>query len=156
MTRSVLFVCTANICRSPMAMGLMQSKVSQSALDWRVESAGVWADEGYPAAMNTLRVLGSRGIDIRAHRSRPITPEMVLDFDLILVMERNHREALRAAFPGRAKHFFLLSEMVDRQDDIVDPIGGLIADFEDTAQEIEEILDQGFDRILSLTEGSHV
>jgi protein-tyrosine-phosphatase len=156
MTHSVLFVCTANICRSPMAMGLMLAKVQGSADEWNIASAGVWADPGYPPAVNTLRVLEARGIELRAHRSRQITPEMVHAHELILVMERNHKEALRAAFPEKAGRIFLLTEMVDRRDDIVDPIGGSLADYQDTAQEIEAILAEGFENILRLAQSSEV
>lgn len=147
MTRSVLFVCTANICRSPMAMGLLQSQVDAR---WVVQSAGVWAEPGYPAARNAQRVLKTRGIDLRAHRSRPITAALVADFNLILVMERNHKEALRAAFRQHADKIFLLTEMVGSRADIVDPIGGSMADYEETAAEIAAILTKGFEKIAAL------
>jgi protein-tyrosine phosphatase len=134
-----------------MAMGLMRAKVAQSVDDWRIESAGVWAEEGHPAAFYTRRVLEARDIGIIEHSSRPVTAEMVREFDLILVMERNHKEALRAAFPGLSDRIYMMSEMVGRQEDIVDPIGGPKADYEDTAREMEEILSEGFDNILRLT-----
>jgi len=154
MRYSVLFVCTANICRSPMVEGLMHAKV-QKAGDgdkWLVQSAGVWADSGYPAAVNTLNVLAARGIDLRSHRSQPITVELVDSFNLILVMERNHKEALRAAFPKYSNKIYMLSEMVDMESDVVDPIGGSTADFEETARELEEILEQGFLKIMQFSE----
>lgn len=154
MKSSVLFVCTANICRSPLAMGLMTKQVSQSLDNWQIESAGVWASAGYPAARNTLQVLENRGIDISNHRSRPITPELISEFDLILVMERNQKEALQAAFPEFADRIYLLSEMIDQHTDIIDPIGGTLFDFEDTAQEIETILSEGILKILKLVKGS--
>ncbi len=151
MKRSVLFVCSANICRSPMAMGLMRARVAQSIDDWRIESAGVWAEEGHSAAFYTRRVLEDRDIGVGDHSSRLITPDLVRDFDLILVMERNHKEALRAAFPEYSSRIYMLSEMVGRINDIVDPIGGPRADYEDTAQEIDAILSEGFENILRLT-----
>ena len=147
--KSVLFVCSANICRSPMAVGLLQAKVSD--VDWRIESAGVWAQPGYKAARNTLKVLKQRGIDLSVHRSQPITKELVQEFDLILTMESGHKEALRAAFPQDASRIYMLSEMAGSRLDIIDPIGRTMADFEDTALEIDAFLDQGFAKIQSLT-----
>jgi protein-tyrosine-phosphatase len=153
MIHSILFVCAANICRSPMAMGLMTKQIARSSDEWRIESAGVWADVGYPAARNTLQVLENRGIDISNHRSRPVTLELIRDFNLILVMERNHKEAMRAAFPQFADRIFILSEMIGPETDIIDPIGGPLVDFEDTAQEIENMLSDGYPRILELVKG---
>lgn len=144
---SVLFVCTANICRSPMAMGLLRSKVEAEADDWRIDSAGIWAQSGLPAAQYTHEVLRARGIDMEEYRSKPLSREMLEEFNLILTMESNHREALRAAFPQHAGKIFLLSEMIDHSNDVVDPVGGPLADFEDTAREIETILEQGYERI---------
>lgn len=152
--RSVLFVCTANICRSPMAMGLMLARIKADPARWQVESAGIWAQRGSPPAQYTLEVLQARGIDLEGYRSRPITREMIQEFNLILTMERNHREALRSAFPQDSSKIFMLSEMLGRMSDVVDPVGGPLPDFEDTAGEIETILDKGYERIYRLAAGN--
>jgi protein-tyrosine-phosphatase len=148
--RSVLMVCTANICRSTMAMGLLLGKLTQVRDNWSIESAGVWAIDGLPAAEKTLFVLSERGIDIRNHRSRLVTAEIIRDFKLILVMERNHKEALRLGFPEFASRIYLLTEMIEESYDIKDPIGGSLADFEDMAKEIDGILNLGFENISKL------
>lgn len=152
--RSVLFVCTANICRSPMAMGLMQARVTTEPELWNIASAGIWAQQGSPPAQYTRDVLRTRGIDLGEYRSRPITRDMLQNFNLILTMERNHREALRFAFPQYNSKIFMLSEMIGKTSDIVDPVGGRLPDFEDTAREIEEILDKGYERINRLAAGN--
>ena len=148
--RSILFVCSANICRSPMAEGLMKALVKGMGEDWRIESAGVWAMNKSPAAENTLKVLLERGVDLSSHISRQITLEMVEEFNLILTMESNHLEALRAAFPEHAGKVFKMNEMVGRKGDVVDPIGFPPVVFEQTAREIEAILTGGFERISRL------
>ena len=109
--------------------------------------------EGEPAATKTQLVLKERGINLGVHRSRSVTQEMLRTFNLILTMERGHKEALRAEFPEFSGRIFLLSEMVDSQRDIGDPIGGPLIDFQDAAREIDQILTQGFDKICQLAEG---
>ena len=148
--RSVLFVCAANICRSPMAMGLFSDQVLPDAGDWQIASAGVFAPVGYPAAQNTLAVLNQRGIDLSQHRSSQITREMMQTFNLILTMERGQKEALRIAFPKQAPKVYLLTEMIGEYWEIVDPIGGPLVDFEETAREIQHLLTAGYERICSL------
>jgi protein-tyrosine-phosphatase len=148
---SVLFVCTANICRSPMAMGLLRNQVSQDEKDWNIQSAGVWAQKGHPPSDFGRMVLLRRGIDISDHKSQPVTSELVQDFNLILVMEARHKDALVAAFPAYSYRFYLLSEMVRKSFDVEDPFGMALPDYEDTAQEIEQILQEGFYLIQTLS-----
>ena len=149
---SILMVCTANICRSPMAEGLVKKTLFQQERfkDWHVSSAGTWTVDGQPASSMTRKVLQTRGLDISAHRSRSITKDILLSSDLILTMERGHKEALLAEFPAVAGKLFLLSELIGLHRDIVDPMGGDLADFEDTAREIEKILIKAQDRIYTL------
>ena len=147
---SVLFVCTANICRSPMAVALLKARITDNEEKWKIESAGVWAQPGYPAAEKTQVVAQRRGIDLSDHRSRPITFQMVTEYNLVLTMERSHKEALHAAFPGYAKRIYLFWEMAGKFQDVVDPIGRTLADFEDTGMEMDAILDLGFETICQL------
>ena len=146
---SVLFVCTANVCRSPMAEALWRSRLAEEA-GWRVESAGTWALDGQLAARYAQQVLKGRGSDLSQHRSRVVDKELLESFNLILVMEQGHKEALRFEFPGVASRVYLLSEMVDESRDIHDPIGGSLLDFEDTAREIDRILEKGSEKIRRL------
>jgi protein-tyrosine-phosphatase len=149
---SVLFVCTANICRSPIASALFQARLDQKGegQGWRVESAGTWALEEEPAAEKSVMLLGERGLDLRTHRSRSVTRELLRRFDLILTMERGHKEALQAEFPEVAPRTFLITEMVGENQDIKDPMGGSLADFTYTINELEDILERGYERICQL------
>ena len=149
---NILFVCSANMCRSPMAEGLFIKLLKQRApqSEWLVSSAGVWAMDGSRASEGAAKAMQRRGIDLGYHRARVVSREMILDSDLILVMERNHKEALQAAFPQYADKIYMLTEMVGLSHDIRDPIGGASMDYDDTADELEQLLESGFHQIQSL------
>lgn len=149
---SVLFVCTGNICRSPMAVGLLRDKVKANQSDWRVESAGTWAMDGSPAALNSRLVMEARGVDLSSHRSRPVTRDLLAEFNLVLTMERGHKEALQFEFPQSAGRIFTLGEMVGGDFDIHDPIGSPLVDFQDAVEELAQLIDAGFARIRELSE----
>jgi len=150
--QSVLLVCTANQCRSPMAMAILKSKIAQLPGDWKIESAGTWAVEGAPANQKTQQVMAELGLDLQNHRSRIVTREMLIAFNLILVMEPGHKESLHIEFPEVAPRVFLLSEMISLSFTIMDPVGGEIEGYRATAREIECIIIEGFEKIVSLAQ----
>ena len=127
-----------------MAEFLFREVVSDQAGDWRIASAGTWAAIGQPAARFTREILAQRGIDANNHHSQPIERELMEGYQLVLVMERGHKEALQVEFPDLAGRVFMLSEMIDRRMDVYDPIGGPLIDFQDMGEEIENYLRDGF------------
>ena len=153
---SVLFVCTANICRSPMAMGLMKQKVGLDNKNWKIESAGVWTQDGIPVSDYAAVVLRKRGIEIKDHKSQQVILELVSAFNLILTMEYRHKEAIRIAFPSLASRIYLISEMVNENFEISDPIGLRLQDYDETASELEQIIEEGFPKIQSLSDGNSI
>lgn len=146
----ILFVCTANIARSPMAAALFDKKMAQMSLSDRCQaySAGTWGRDGYPAADEAIQVMGELGIDIGSHRSREVNHEIVNAADLILTMEKGHKEALQIEFPGKRDHIWLLTELIGPGYDIPDPYGKGLQDFEATAAELEVLIERGVNEIL--------
>ena len=146
---SILFICTANQCRSPMAQAMFAAKVAalNQGENWNIGSAGTAAAEGIMATPFARRVMAERGLNLESHRSRVVTASLLESADLILTMTRNHREALCAEFPQVEHKIHLLSELIDQTFDIDDPVGGSEEDYRVCADEMEQILDKGFERI---------
>ena len=149
---SILFVCSANQCRSPMAAALFRSHLEckGSPGGWRVESAGIWAEEGWPATEDARKALQERGIDLSSHRSQAATAEVLDRADLVLVMETDHLRTLQAKFPRRADRIHLLTEMVGTFDDIEDPVGRGLERYRSLADELNALFDRGLPRIQEL------
>jgi protein-tyrosine-phosphatase len=146
---SVLFVCTGNLHRSPLAEYLFKNMLEDTT-DWMVNSAGTYTRNGLPTNTEVLTVLRSYGIDANSHRTKIITRELVQDHNLVLCLASNHKEALRAEFPDLKERILLLSEMVGKTENVYDPIGGPLIEYEIVAREINQYLSQGFEQILDL------
>ena len=146
---SVLFVCTANQCRSPMAEAIFRDLMQKNGKleAWSIDSAGVGALAGQPATLFTQSTLRERGIEIGAHRSRTVTKELLRSHKLILTMEHEQEEALKSAFPEMTDRICLLASMVDGQFDIDDPIGRPIERYRSLANELTDVLERGLPRI---------
>jgi len=122
--RLIVFVCTGNICRSPMAEYLFRTHIaSRPAL--QVCSAGVMAGYGTPASRYAVKAMNELGVDISAHRSQPVTRDLVEEAELLVVMTGGHRDALLERYPQAADKIALLKAFDPNRtdDDVLDPIG---------------------------------
>lgn len=148
----ILFICTANICRSPVAEGILRRRLQEEFMDgWTVSSAGTWATEERGAARNSIMVMDKRDIDISDHISRGVTAAILQEADLILCMEAGHAEALAAEFPEEAGgKVYMLSQMVGRRHDVADPYGSPLSDYQRMADEVEALIDEALPRIKQL------
>ncbi|HCP06324.1 MAG TPA: glycine hydroxymethyltransferase [Verrucomicrobiales bacterium] len=124
--KNVLFVCTGNVCRSPMAEELLRSHLNGHQ-DIKVGSAGIGAVEGQPASPFAVEVMKEKGLDISRLRSRPIQQEMVRHADCIFVMTYGHLDSLLLLYPSAAEKTFMLREfqpgLSPDEREVDDPIG---------------------------------
>jgi len=137
---NVLFVCTGNICRSPLAASLLERALKQRGLGVTVTSAGTGAWDGAPASEGAYLVGLERGLDLSGHRARLLSRELVEQADLILTMARHHRA--RVDELGGEGRVHVLGEYAGREGDDVevsDPFGGDLEVYRDTCVELEAL-----------------
>ena len=149
MTR-VLFVCTGNICRSPLAEVLLRKEIEDRGLtDLEVTSAGTGAWDGAPASEGAYLVALEHGLDLSGHRARLLTREQVQQADLVLTMARHHRARVQEL--GGEDRTFVLGEFAGRagpEAEVSDPFGGDLDLYRDTFAELEQLVKSAADRLV--------
>lgn len=153
---SIVFVCTANRCRSMMAEGIMRARwVKSGGRGCAVSSMGIHGMDNLPPTDLAVRVCSDNGIDISRQRSRPLVPEELTRADLIFAMERLQKDFLKLFYPRLDENIFLLGAWPDRNDarksGVKDPIGGTLGDYRKTFR----ILSDHIDRIVPLLQNKH-
>jgi len=144
--KSIVFVCAGNTCRSPAAAALFAALVEEREA-WWVESAGIRAARGAPASRELVSLLAERGIDLSRHRSK-LLEDLPLDaFGLALVMEEEHKRSLLARCPGLAGRVFLLGEMSGGKEEVPDPFGGGLEDYQNMLGRLECLILAGMQGI---------
>lgn len=140
---NILFVCTGNTCRSPMAAAIMNKIAVDNDLDVRIESAGIFAEEG-GASENAKKAMLKYGIDLSEHRTQPVSEELISKCDIILTMTEGQKQLLR---PLAEDKVFTLKEFAGGSGDISDPYGGGLEEYEETAEEIYDALVDAAEKI---------
>lgn len=144
----ILFICTGNTCRSPLAAALFNA-AAKAELPYKVtaSSAGIFALPGEKASGPVQQLLSLEGIDISSHRSAVVDPGNTEEADLILVMTAEHRRQLLLHYPHLSIKTYLLKEFADELSDnvdIKDPIGCDVEKYrivlEDIRQAVKKIL----------------
>lgn len=151
----IVFICTANICRSPVGEALLRDRLQKQGLGhWQVSSAGTWASNRHPAAPYSQEVLlQNEGIALQNHRSRVVDEMIMQEGHLFLCMETGHAEALRIEFPHKAKQIFLLSQMVNNaRYNIADPYGGPRDGYVQMVEQVKGLIENGLPRIMELAQ----
>ena len=147
----ILVVCTANICRSPVAAALLKDRLQRSGReDWSVGSAGTWATAKRGASHNSQIVMEQYGHDISSHIARMVDKSLVEEADLVLCMEEGHVEALMVEFPAQSHKIYPITAMSGAVYSVDDPYGGSLIEYQKMAAELAGIIDGGIDRIVEL------
>ncbi len=122
--RQVVFVCTGNICRSPMAEYLLRTRLGPDT-EWQVASAGVSAVDGLPPSRPAVLVMKEFGVNIAGHRSRLLTDSVVRPADLLVAMTAAHHRDIVQQFPFSKANVYLLKTFLPGgpEGDVMDPIG---------------------------------
>jgi L-threonylcarbamoyladenylate synthase len=150
---NILFVCTGNTCRSPMATGLFRKYLAQKLacnvdqldkIGYKITSAGTMAAAGWPASPEAIEVCKAKGTDISRHRSTALSARLIRQSDVIYVMCRHHRDYVLELCPEAGDKCSLLAYNTE----IPDPIGGSEKDYYYSAELIEKAIEK---RISELT-----
>lgn len=141
--KNVLFVCTGNTCRSPLAEALFRD-LTKDRSDFSVTSAGTGAFSGQPASRHSVTLAREHGLDISQHRSRAVTIELVEQATHIFTLGRGHLASLLSEFPEADEKTYLVSEFTPddrlRGRDIADPFGGDLDEYREMMQHLEKCL----------------
>lgn len=136
----LLFVCSGNTCRSPLAAVLARTVVADHAMGIVVASAGISAVDGSPASGHAQTVAAALGGSLADHRSMRVSGGLLGAADLVLTMTGDHRDRLLAQWPAMADRVLTLGEAAGLDQDVADPFGGSYEDYERTAAELGRLI----------------
>jgi len=145
LSKIILFVCTGNSCRSVMAEGIFRKMLDELGRDdVRVISAGTAAPKGMRPPPAVEKVMRREGVDVSVHRATSLTIDSIEEADLVLVMEKRHRQAVLEMNPKASGKVFLLKKFSpnpeERSLDISDPIGAPLPVYQEVLKEIKSCL----------------
>ncbi|MGZ3356738.1 MAG: low molecular weight protein arginine phosphatase [Isosphaeraceae bacterium] len=136
----ILFVCTGNTCRSPMATALFNQTAAAHQSDIRAESAGLSATNGVPATDSACATMRRLGLDIGSHRSRRLTQDLIDRADLVLAMSNVQRGRIAGSFPRARERLVVLGDWAGITGDVEDPFGGAPEAYDRCAEHLSRLV----------------
>ena len=133
----LLFVCTGNTCRSPMAMGLARKHFPPEI---QICSAGIHAWDGQRVSEQAVQALKKQEIDISSHRANKLTKDMLASADYVFTMTVAQAQSLKQAYPEYKEKIYTLGVWVGSGKEVPDPIGGSFEIYCSCAQELEQMI----------------
>ena len=134
----ILFVCTGNTCRSPMAAAIMNKIAKENDMDVTALSAGIFAENGSSASENAIKAMRFYGISLKDHKATGLSEAMIQDADLILTMTEGQRAMIEGYAPDKIHSIYGFFGYGDYE--ITDPYGGDLEEYEQVAEELYDIL----------------
>ncbi len=152
----VLFVCTGNTCRSPMAEAIARKIASDRNIGIQFQSAGVAAWDGGVMSDHAEEILRQYGIDGSGHRAQLINEQLVKWADIVLTMTEHHRQAVLEQFPDQqSKIYNLATYLYNRVENVLDPYGGSIQIYENCAKSLAAMIEDLFDTLNTTDKEEH-
>ncbi len=157
---SIVYVCTGNTCRSPMAEGILRKLLDENNVEnVDVSSAGIGTLDGYPATHHAVEISARNQIDISGHHSTRMTERLFSSADLVFALSHNHYEFLMG-LPGAAAKLFMVKafpqgDLADPEHSVEDPVGGSLEEYKVTFEEIQKEIKRALPEIIRRIANHH-
>ncbi len=149
---NIIFVCTGNTCRSPMAEGYFKNLCKNAnKKDITISSAGLFANEDFMPSQQSVQVMQNYEIDIRDYKSTQLSMDLIKNADLIITMTDGHKNQILQYSPESEEKIHLLLEYANKQTNVADPFGGTFEIYNVCFNEMKEALDNLFCDIINKT-----